>query len=96
MIFSVTTIGIMLCLDIYIYDFLQDKTGDHFSPLNIAIVIIGRLLQYHLVNLFIYFFLYWPYRRTFEAKENNYDLQCVSELEVNDLSIIRSKETITE
>eukprot|EP00347_Sterkiella_histriomuscorum_P009001 403342911 len=96
MIFSVMTIGIMLALDIYVYVFLQNYHGHDFGVLNIAIIIIGRILQYHSVNLFLYFFLYWPYRRTFQPKQNNFDVSYISELEVNDISLIKQKEALTE
>ncbi|CDW74644.1 UNKNOWN [Stylonychia lemnae] len=94
MITSVSTIAIMMILDIYVYVFLQNQHGHNFQIYVTIIIITGRVLQYHSVNLFFYFFLYWPYRRTFQPKQANYDVSYISELEVNDISIIQKKETL--
>ncbi len=63
MVTSFMSVAIMLTLDIYVYLQLKDKTFAEFSDVEAVIIVIGRFIQYHSVNLFIYYILYWPYRR---------------------------------
>lgn len=57
-----------------------------FSALSIA---IGRVLEYNLVNAFIYYIMYWPYRHQIEGTlvldiNNN----VIGESELNEISYL--------
>lgn len=96
MVTSICTVAIMITIDIYIYVFLNQLSSADFSYIETIIIVLGRLLQYHSVNMFLYFFLYWPYRRTFRPKNaTNYDVSIYSEYDANELSIINKKESLT-
>jgi len=55
----------------------------------VTITIAGRLIQYNLVPLFIYYLLYWVHRRNFMPRDAAYDVERLSQRDVeNEMSSI--------
>lgn len=80
MVTSSVSVAIMLALNIFIYVYLQSVSYEEFTVLETVLIVIGTILQHHAVNLFIYYILYWPYRRNFLPKTNqNFDVSFYSE-----------------
>lgn len=64
---SLVAICISLAIDFYIYVELEHGSSADI-PLGIALLVTaGKLLQYNLVNAFIYYVMYWSYRYTYEG-----------------------------
>ena len=88
MLLSVISVFIMMALDIYIYVFLRDKSSLQFPVIATIFIVVFRLIEYHTVNAFLYFFLYYPYRRTFQPKTAaTFDVS-ITEFDAHELSII--------
>lgn len=62
---SCISILIMLILDYIIHNFLKKNDPNDFSVTESLIIVSFRLIQQNLVNSYLYYMLYWPYRFTF-------------------------------
>lgn len=63
--------------------------SDNFGTFSALGIAIGRVLQYNIVNSFIYYIMYWPYRHqiegTFGLDINN---NVIGESELNEISYL--------
>ena len=77
----------MLAVDIWIHIYSINEVPCQFNTFETIVIVFLRLIQQNMVNFYLYYMLYWPYRHSFDNNKG-YDVAVV-ENEISDLSILK-------
>lgn len=91
---SLFAICISLSIDYYIYEELESGSTADIPTLTTLLITFGKILQYNLVNAFIYYIMYWSYRYAYEG---SHGLEIPSsDTELYNISYLGSKEQLPQ